>query len=216
MMSNHPHRSTVAAPTRRRVAVGYTLLEVIATLAAFGLVSLITVPAIFEWTAKQRVDASAAELVGTLRRARSYAISHSTKVGLKFHLEPSESGVTRVFFALYRDGDLDGVRSDDIARGTDPRVTRSRQLATFGSQVRFGFPAGLQPADPSDPRRRLDRLDDPIRFNRSDIASFGPIGTATPGSLYITDGRRLAVVRVTSRSGRVRVMHWDPYQERWE
>jgi hypothetical protein len=141
---------------------------------------------------------------------------HSANVALKFHLEPGQEGLTRVFFALYRDGDGDGVRNDDLARGVDPQVTRPRQLATFGSRIGFGFPAGATPSDPSDPGSRLDRLDDPIRFNRSDLASFGPLGTATPGSLYLTDGRRLAMVRVQNRAGRVRVMRWDPVTDRWK
>ena len=194
---------------------GFSTLELLAVVAILGLVSLLSLPSLFEWSAQQRVDAAAAELVGTLRLARTYAMRNSANVALKFHLEPTERGVTRVLFALYRDGDGDGVRNDDLAAGIDPRVTPSRQLATFGSRVRFGFPIGATPSDPSDPGRRLTRLDDPIRFNRSDLASFGPLGTSTPGSLYVTDGRRLAVVRVTSRSGRVRVLRWHPAGDQW-
>ena len=120
-------------------------------------------------------------------------------------------------WALYRDGDGDGVRSDDITAGTDPRVTPLRRLAHLGAGVRLGFPPDVVPRDPGDPRRRLDRLDDPIRFNRSDIASFDPLGTATPGTLYLTDGRReLLAVRVTSRTGRVRVLRYDAGAERWQ
>jgi type II secretory pathway pseudopilin PulG len=194
---------------------GYGALELLATLAIVGLVSVLTVPGLLEWSAAQRVEAAAAELVGTLRLARTYAMRHSANVALKFHVGPGEDGTTRVWFALYRDGDGDGVRNDDLERGVDPPATRPRQLANLGSKVRFGFPAGVAPTDPSDPGRRLDRLDDPIRFNRSDLASFGPLGTSTPGSLYVTDGRRLAVVRVQSRTGRVRVLRWDPAEDRW-
>ena len=67
------------------------------------------------------------------------------------------------------------------------------------------------------PRRRLDRLDDPIRFNRSDIASFNQIGRSTPGSLYLTDGRYLlSVVRLFGRTGKVKVMRYDPETEVWQ
>ena len=62
----------------------------------------------------------------------------------------------------------------------------------------------------------MDRLDDPIRFNQSDLASFDPLGTATPGSLYLTDGQsRLTAVRVTSRTGRVRVLRYDSRARAW-
>ena len=40
-----------------------------------------------------------------------------------------------------------------------------------------------------DPPGRFRRRTDPLRFNSSDLASFGPLGTSTPGSLYLTDGR---------------------------
>ena len=62
----------------------------------------------------------------------------------------------------------------------------------------------------------MDRLDDPIRFNRSDIASFGPLGGSTPGSLYVTDSiRHLAAVRVFGRTGKVKVLRWDAVEDRW-
>ena len=64
-------------------------------------------------------------------------------------------------------------------------------------------------------RAHLEGLGDPIRFNRSDLASFGPLGTGTPGSLYLTDGRRLVVVRVLNRTGRVRTLAWDRNTDTW-
>ena len=121
-----------------------------------------------------------------LREARSHAVRYSERVGLKLFVATDGS----VTWALFRDGDGDGVRSDDIRDGTDPAISPRRRLAHLGARVRLGFPEGIAPRDPGDPSRRLDRLDDPVRFNRSDIASFDPLGTATPGSLYVTDGSR--------------------------
>jgi hypothetical protein len=103
-----------------------------------------------------------------------------------------------------------------VASGRDPQVgPAGRTLAHFGRGVRFGFPQTAGPLrDPGG--RRLARLDDPLRFNNSDVASFGPLGTATPGSLYLTAGDgTLACVRVTSRTGRVRVLVRDPRSGDW-
>jgi len=62
----------------------------------------------------------------------------------------------------------------------------------------------------------MDRLLDPIRFNRSDLASFSALGAATPGSVYISDQRaNLVAVRVTSRTGRVRLLHYDYKSRQW-
>ena len=48
------------------------------------------------------------------------------------------------------------------------------------------------------------------------MASFGPLGTSTPGSLYVTDGlENLAVVRIFGRTGKVKIMLYDPATEAW-
>ncbi len=182
-------------------------------LAVLMIVSGVGIPRVLDWSRQLKVDLAANELVGVLRLARSYAVRHSTKVGVKFHPSAGE----RWMFTVYRDGDGDGVRTTDIEAGIDPAIGPPRELAHFGSFVRFGFPPGPAPRDPGDPSRRLDRLDDPIRFNRSDIASFSPLGGSTPGSLYLTDGRYLlAVVRLFGRTGKVKVMRYDPEREVWE
>ncbi len=133
-------------------------------------------------------------------------------MGVKFRPQPRR-GVT---FTLYRDGDGDGVRTADIRTGVDPALQPPRRLTHLGGGVRFGFPPGPAPRDPGDPARRLDRLVDPIRFNRSDIASFSPLGASTPGSLYLTDGRwHLSVVRLFGRTGKVKVLRYDRRAETW-
>ena len=90
-------------------------------------------------------------------------------------------------------------------------------MVHLGGRTGFGFPSGPAPRDPGDPTHRLDRLEDPIRFNDSDIASYGPLGTSTPGSLYVTDGRgELFVVRVLGMTGKVRMMRWDARSDAWK
>ena len=67
------------------------------------------------------------------------------------------AATARVTFALYRDGDGDGVSTADIGPGVDPEVGRRRRLAHLGSDVRLGFPPGRPPPDPGDPARLLGR-----------------------------------------------------------
>lgn len=188
------------------------MFELFIVLTILGLLATAGIPRVLEWTRALKVDLAAHELVGALRLARSYAVRHSAKVGLKF----STGRHSRVTYTLYRDGDGDGVLTRDIDAGVDPAVTLPRELAHFGSQVRFGFPPGPAPSDPGDPGRRLTRLDDPIRFNRSDIASFNHLGGSTPGSLYLTDGRYLlSVVRLYGRTGKVKILRYEREDDRW-
>ena len=161
----------------REVQTGVSLVETLVLFAVAMTLAATGVPPLLDWSSGLRVDLAAGEMLGVMHQARGYAARYNVKVAVKFRTEPG--GI--VTHALYRDGDGDGVRSADIASGADPEVRPPRRLAYFGRRVRFGFPRGRAPRDPSDPRRRLDRLEDPIRFNRSDLASFGPRGTSTPG-----------------------------------
>jgi hypothetical protein len=182
-------------------------------LAISAMLFTWSVPGLLTMSRRVRVEMAANEIGGMLAVARSLAIRHNVKVAVKFHLEPGG----RVLMSLYRDGDGDGVLSRDIESGADPTLGPTRELAHLGAHVRFGFPEGRPPRDPGNPRRRLTRLDDPIRFNRSDMASFGPLGTSTPGSIYLTDGlRNLVAVRVFGRTGKIEVLRYDIETEIWE
>lgn len=188
---------------------GYTLVELLIAGSVLLALLLVAAPPLLEASASLRLRAAAAQVAGTLRAARSEALRWNAHAAVKFRPRPDGS----VTFALYRDGDGDGVLNADIASGTDPELAPPRPLMHFGPRLRFGLPEGPPPPDPGDPGRRL--ADDGVRFNRSDLASFGPLGTSTPGSLYLTDGRRLVAVRVFGRTGKVRVLAWDPETRRW-
>ena len=180
-------------------------------LAVLSIFVSAVLPALFRSTARLRLSLAAREVAGVLRVARLYAVRYNAKVAVKF-TTGSDGMVT---FSLFRDGDDDGVRNRDIDAGTDLRLTAPRRLAHLGSAIRFDFPVGVPPRHPST-GRPMARLDDPIRFNRSDLASFSPMGAATPGSVYISDQRsNLIVVRVTSRTGRVRLLRYDYETEVW-
>ena len=197
---------------RFRGAGGFQLLELVIVLAVAAILITMTVPGLLRLAAGLRVQMAARELAGALRQARAEAVRHNVRVGVKFEVD--EDGPTS--FALYRDADGDGVLTSDIESGVDPRMGPARDLVHMGRDVDFGFPPGPPPRDPGDPRRRLDRLEDPIRFNRSDLASFGPLGGSTPGSLYVTDHvYHLAVVRLFGRTGKTQVLTYDPETETW-
>ena len=192
---------------------GFNLLEMAVALALIGSVGVLGFPYIFDQVSGLRVELAAGEMAGVLHLARIYSARHNVKVAVKFRTE--SGGI--VTHSLFRDGDGDGVRNRDIVTGVDPEIRPARRLAHFGRRIRFGFPAaGNPPRDPGDPKRRLSRLDDPIRFNSSDLASFNPRGTATPGTIYLTDGRRhLSAVRVNNRSGKITVLSYDLSTEMW-
>jgi type II secretory pathway pseudopilin PulG len=189
---------------------GFQLVDLVVVLAVFGMVVVLGVPQLVRITADLRVHLAAQEVVAALRQARSVAIRLNKEVALRF-----ATGLRgEVTFTLYRDGDGDGVLNADIRTGKDPQIAPAGRLEHLGADVRIGLP-GRPVRDPGDPSHFLD-ASDPIRFNVSDLASFGPLGTATPGSIYLTDGdSHVTVVRVLGSTGRVRVLAYDFPSQTW-
>jgi len=192
-------------------AKGFQLVELLVVLALLSCLVTFGVPPLLQSTADLRLRMAAGELVGVLRTAKAYAIRHDANVAVKFRTEPDGT----VTFTLYRDADGDGVLTKDINAGVDPAVTPAIRLSQLGRRLGLGFPPGPPVPDPTSPQRLLSGSD-PIRFNNSDLASFSALGTSTPGSLYVTDGgKRLAVVRVTNKTGTVRVLVYDSARRAW-
>ncbi len=193
-------------------AAGFTLLELLTVLAVLGVVLTLGVPALVHATSRLRVNLAASEAAAALQRARLLAVRSNAHVAVRF--EATANGP--VTWALYADGDGDGVRWRDVQRGTDTTLQAPLPLRRTGASVHLGFPPGPPPRDPADPDRRLARRGDPIRLGRSDMVSFGPMGASSSGSLYFTDGERsLAAVRIFGHTGKVEVLSYDPTTETW-
>lgn len=191
---------------------GFEIAELVVSLAVLTAVLMLGLPALTHFASGLRLRLAAGELEGALRNARSLAIRLDTEVAVKFRPRPDGSAT----WAVYRDGNGNGILNRDIAAGIDPQVTPPQALEELGRRMRFGFPPGKPARDPGDPHLLLRFADDPIRFNQSDLASFGPLGTSTPGSLYVTDGQsRLMAVRVFGRTGKVKIIVYDFDAEIW-
>jgi hypothetical protein len=55
-----------------------------------------------------------------------------------------------------------------------------------------------------------------VRFGRSTIVSFGPTGSASSGTVYVTDGLQgLYAVVLFGPTARLRVWRFDPVEGRW-
>ncbi len=198
------------SPMRR---AGFTFLEVLVVLTISLVLAAAATPAITRLSAGLRVRTAAAEIAGALREARALALRTGDHAAVKFRVETGGA----VSLTLHRDGDGDGVLNADIASGVDPAAGPARRIRHLGHGLRFGFPSGPPPTDPSNPSRLLERLEDPIRFNRSDLASFNPLGGSTPGSVYLTDSRaHLTVVRLYGITGKVKTLNYDRLTGVWK
>ena len=62
----------------------------------------------------------------------------------------------------------------------------------------------------------LGNLQDPVKFGRSNIVSFSPLGRSSSGTLYLTDGvDRLYAVVLYGPSTRIRVWRYRRTDQRW-
>ena len=137
------------------------------------------------------------------------AVMRSAMVGVLFTQAP-QGGYS---YAVYLDGNRNGVLTRDVQRGVDPlhRVHRATVGPVPRHRVRRRFRAA--PVDPGGTAPGAD----PIRLGSGSVASFSALGSATSGTLYIRSrrGARYAV-RVYGETGKTGVLKFDSRTRRWK
>jgi prepilin-type N-terminal cleavage/methylation domain-containing protein len=187
---------------------GYSLLEVLTVISILGIILLVAVPAFANHRRRLAVTAAADSLRSIFREVRSRAVDRSRNSGVKFTETPS--GWTYTF---YDDGNGDGVTNDDIKSGTDPYVAGPFPLDFQLKPVTLSVGTTTIKDPDGD---KLTPGDRPLQFGRSTICSFAPLGSGTPGSIYITDSAsQLYAIRVLGATGRVRIMRYDSLRAKW-
>jgi Tfp pilus assembly major pilin PilA len=186
---------------------GLSLLELTTVCGIVGLLAAVSFPGFKAYSVRSRISGASSAFSGQFRKAHSMAVRRGVYTAIRF--ERKDEGAD---FSVYADGNHNGVRSVDIERGTDVRIAGPFPLHGGEHGVRVGLLPGL-PALP--PGTGPLEGDDPIRFGRSDILSFSPMGTATAGTFYMAGEGVQGAVRVTSNA-RVRLLLWQggEWQER--
>ncbi len=177
---------------------GHTLLEMVFVLALILLAASWLIPGLRAYSQEAHLMAAAQQFCGQFRQAYSMAVKQNVNTAIRF-----ETGPKGPVYSLYRDGNGNGVLSTDIAKGRDVLVAGPFELSGGAADVRVGINANI-PAIPPD-SGKLDPSD-PIKFGASNMVSFSPLGTATPGTFYLAGSSAQAAVRVTPGTARVRVL----------
>src|SRR5688500_17466082 len=140
-----------------------------------------------------KLRAAAGFISGYLQQARLEALNRSKPVGVRFREAGGEWHL-----GSYADGNGNGIRAADIASGVDVEVEQDVAFRARCPAVRVERLAGV-PDVSGAPGGSA------VRLGPSDIATFDADGSASSGSLYLTDGRTQLAVTVTPATGRVRV-----------
>ena len=187
---------------------GFSLVEATVSVGIILVMAGVAVPVFRARFADAHIVGAGQQFRSHFRLAWSTAVRSGVYTGIRF--ERLEDG--RVFYSVYSDGNGNGVRSADIASGVDTRIAGPYPLSGGAPSVRVG----INPGVPNMPPATGELSGDPVRFGVSDILSFSPLGTATPGTFYLAGDSAQAAVRVNGGSARVRLMLWrgGQWQER--
>jgi prepilin-type N-terminal cleavage/methylation domain-containing protein len=188
---------------------GFSLLESLIALALLGVVTATALPALSNLYRKTAIDAATTDVALVFTVARDWAIRSGRYTGVKWYSKDGD-----VVLSVYEDRNGNGVLTDDIKKGIDRLVAGPYFLRGKHPNVNFSFLPNFKGFDPSG--APIGNLADPVRFGRSDICSFAPDCGASPGSVYLSNGRdRQSVVRVSPASGRIQVFDWQPEKKKW-
>lgn len=189
-----------------RTARGAALIDVIFTCGFIALLAAIAIPTVHASRERDAAVMAARHLASKLHQLRIEAMRRNTVVAMR--LDPLDLGR----FAMYLDGDGDGVSQHDIASGVDPALEGASHVSTqfprVGLQIPLTVPApdgvGVLTAD-----------SDPVRIGNSNFVSFGPLGTSTSGTIYLASAGTQLCVRIFGATARIRVLRFDRATNSW-
>jgi hypothetical protein len=179
---------------------GFSLVEATVAVGVILVMTAVAAPVFRGRFADAHIVGAGQQFKSQFRLAWSTAVRSGVYTAIRFE----RRGDGRVFYSVYADGNSNGVRSVDIASGEDRLIAGPYELSGGAPGVRVG----INPGVPNLPPESGLLSGDPVRFGLSDILSFSPFGTATPGTFYLAGDAAQAAVRVNGGSARVRLMLW--------
>jgi type II secretory pathway pseudopilin PulG len=187
---------------------GYSLLELMMGVALCVTLSGAAVPEFLIALDDTRASGAMYHISGRLQRARMEAVTRSAMVGMKF--TQSAAGYS---YAVYLDGNRNGVLSRDIQSGIDPLIMSAERLPDQFPGIEFGAIPGLPPVDPGGTPPGTD----PIRLGSANMASFSAVGTSSSGTVYIRSRRNAQyAVRIFGDTGKTRMLKFDARTRLWK
>ena len=188
---------------------GYSLLELIMVMGLGATLTAAAVPQYLAGLDEARARGAAHHVSAQLQRARMEAVKRSAMVGVQF----TSSADGGYGYAMYLDGNTNGVLTRDIQKGIDPVITVLERLSDQFPGVEFGAAPGSPPVDPGGTPPGAD----PIRLGSGNIASFSAAGTSTSGTIYIRGRHDVQyAVRIFGETGKTRMLKLDSRTQRWK
>jgi type II secretory pathway pseudopilin PulG len=179
---------------------------VLLALAIAAIILSLAVPKTMSAVDEMRTATAARYLASRITGARLQALQRSTCVALRFEAVGND-----YWFATHVDGNRNGVRTRDIANGSDWVLVAGDRLADRFPHERFGLTPGVPDLDGA----RMSDEGDGVRVGSPRILTLSPDGTATSGTLYIRGRQGQYAVRVLGATARTRVFRYDVGAGEW-
>ena len=191
----------------RKSERGVALIDAVFTAGLIAVLSGIALPMLRAMRQHDEARVAARFFAARLQQARIEALRRNTTVAVRF--EPDD--LDR--FAVYADGDRDGVLESDIARGADILLATETRLSNYTGDVAFRI---NQPIVEPETGVAAAAGTDPVRIGASTLRSFSPLGSATGGTLYLAapSGPQMAI-RILGATSRMRVLRFDAGVRQW-
>ncbi len=195
----------------RSAAAGFTLTEIAISVALVGIVTSALLPAATRIRSTALTAAGARHMALTLHALRWKSVALGRSHGLLF----DQDAAGWIWYAV-ADGNGNGLRTSEVLDGSDPTLSGPHRLEDTVSGVALGFPLPRPIPRVPPGQGPLDDLDDPIQIGNTNLLAFGPLGTASSGTLYVTDRvRRLYAVRLYGKTARITVWRYNTKSGRW-
>jgi type II secretory pathway pseudopilin PulG len=186
---------------------GYSLVELVFATGLVVTMSAVAVPQYLTAIDEFRAAGATRYISARLQRARMEAVVRSTQVAVRFTEDGGGYG-----YAVYRDGNRNGVLTRDIQDGIDGLVASMERLPEQFTGVDFGAIPGLPPVDAGGTAPGTD----PIRLGAGNLASFSAAGTSSSGTVYIRSRRGAQyAVRIFGETGKTRMLKFDLGTRKW-
>ncbi len=193
----------------RRGQRGSTLAGLTVSLAGAALLLTLAAGALAPAAGRRAAESAARALAARIAALEVRAVSEGRETGLVFGPGADEP------WCEAADADGDGLSRSGVTNGTDASGPALRVAADV-SGTRIGRPPWPSIAEVPPAGGRILAGDPAVRFGRARMAVFDPEGHATPGTVFVTDGRdALCAVVVAGATGRVRVWCYAREEDAW-
>ena len=186
---------------------GAALIDVVCSTGLIAVLAGMAVPMLQSTRERDAAITAARFLANRFQHARVEALKRNASVAVRFDPDDLDR------FAVYADGDGDGVLERDIANGTDVRIGTEDRLSDFVASV--GLRINQEVVEPEG-GPAMGAGSDPLRVGHSTLVSFSPLGGATSGTVYLAGvtGPQMAI-RMLGATGRMRVLRFDAASGQW-